>query len=192
VFEDRSHPKRFHLVSTTDDERFAILTVMDPSTVNGDMRSPSATEQRGKGISSCGHRFDDVAWVADDLERNFSCGPTVKRRMEGRCLLIPPGRGLLLGGPPAGTDRAAPDSRNRRGRIFAVYMKDVASRVAVYDTVGKRLDEIALPVPGTVWGIGGENEDTTVFYTFTSFTFRRRSTNTISRRGLPPSSASRR
>jgi prolyl oligopeptidase len=173
VFEDRSHPKRFHLVSTTDDERFAILTVMDPSTGKRGYEVSVCDRSKGeKEFHPVVTGFDDVAWVADDLGEKLLMW-TDRQAPNGRAVLVDPSRPADSSWVDLLPEQTEPLQTlgTGGGRIFAVYMKDVASRVAVYDTVGKRLDEIALPVPGTVWGIGGENEDTTVFYTFTSFTF---------------------
>jgi len=43
---------------------------------------------------------------------------------------------------------------NRGGKIFATYMKDVASRVSVYSLSGQVENEIALPGVGTTAGLG--------------------------------------
>jgi prolyl oligopeptidase len=57
------------------------------------------------------------------------------------------------------------------GKLFLAYLKDVTSRVAVYDANGKKENDIELPGLGTVGGFGGEKDDTFVFYTFTSFNY---------------------
>jgi len=57
------------------------------------------------------------------------------------------------------------------GKLFASYMKDVATRVYVYDLNGKRESEVRLPGVGTAGGFGGKAKDKSVFYSFTSFTF---------------------
>jgi prolyl oligopeptidase len=161
------------LVSTTDDERFAILTVMDPSTGKRGYEVSVCDRSKGeKEFHPVVTGFDDVAWVADDLGEKLLMW-TDRQAPNGRAVLVDPSRPADSSWVDLLPEQTEPLQTlgTGGGRIFAVYMKDVASRVAVYDTVGKRLDEIALPVPGTVWGIGGENEDTTVFYTFTSFTF---------------------
>jgi prolyl oligopeptidase len=57
------------------------------------------------------------------------------------------------------------------GKIFTTYLKDVTTRVYVYDLMGKLENEVKLPGLGTAGGFGGEADDKFVFYTFTSFTF---------------------
>jgi len=56
------------------------------------------------------------------------------------------------------------------GKLFVGYMKDVCSKVYVYDYNGKLENEIELPGLGNVGGFGGERKDKTTFYTYTSFT----------------------
>src|SRR5436190_7205285 len=57
------------------------------------------------------------------------------------------------------------------GKLFITYLKDVTSRVYVYDYNGKLEKEVKLPALGTAGGFGGEKDDKFVFYTFTSITF---------------------
>ena len=52
------------------------------------------------------------------------------------------------------------------GKLFATYLKDVATRAYVYGLGGKLENEIALPGVGTAGGFGGPN-DRFVFYTST-------------------------
>ncbi|MEO8075380.1 MAG: prolyl oligopeptidase family serine peptidase, partial [Acidobacteriota bacterium] len=54
------------------------------------------------------------------------------------------------------------------GKLFATYLKDVATRAYVYTLDGKLENEIALPGPGTASGFGGQRDDTFVFYGFNS------------------------
>ena len=50
-------------------------------------------------------------------------------------------------------------------------MQDATSRAFLYDYAGNLLDEVNLPGIGTMSGFSGKKEDSTAFYTFTSFTF---------------------
>ncbi|GAA5130912.1 S9 family peptidase [Luteolibacter yonseiensis] len=56
------------------------------------------------------------------------------------------------------------------GKLIATYMKDAKSRVVRFDADGKNPKELELPGIGTVGGFGGEEKDTSVFYSHTSFT----------------------
>jgi len=59
------------------------------------------------------------------------------------------------------------------GKIFATYMKDVASRVSVYSLSGQTENEIALPGVGTTAGFGGNHDDKITFFSFTSLNYPR-------------------
>ncbi len=54
-------------------------------------------------------------------------------------------------------------------KIVAHIHEDVHSRLVVFDLEGKRIDEIKLPTLGSVGGIGGEWDDTEIFFSFQSF-----------------------
>ncbi|WP_044210457.1 prolyl oligopeptidase family protein [Flammeovirga sp. OC4] len=55
-------------------------------------------------------------------------------------------------------------------KIFAKYMKDAISQVYQYDLKGNKEREIKLPGVGTASGFYGEDDDKTLFYSFTSYT----------------------
>jgi prolyl oligopeptidase len=54
------------------------------------------------------------------------------------------------------------------GRLVLAYMHDVQSRLVVFDTSGRELQQIALPAPGVVTDMGGRVDSPHVYYTFTS------------------------
>ena len=55
--------------------------------------------------------------------------------------------------------------------MIATYMKDVASKAYVHNLEGAFENEIELPGLGSASGFGGNMDDTSLFYTFTSFTY---------------------
>ncbi|MGN7204231.1 prolyl oligopeptidase family serine peptidase [Pedobacter sp. SAFR-022] len=57
------------------------------------------------------------------------------------------------------------------GKIFANYLKDAISMVQQYSLDGILEKEIELPGPGTAVGFHSKNEETTLYYTFTSYIF---------------------
>ncbi|MBU0765578.1 MAG: prolyl oligopeptidase family serine peptidase [Bacteroidetes bacterium] len=56
------------------------------------------------------------------------------------------------------------------GKIVAVYMHKAHSCVEVYDTEGTKEYDIEMPTLGSISGFIGKMEDTSAFYTFSSFT----------------------
>ncbi len=57
------------------------------------------------------------------------------------------------------------------GRMFVTRMKDVHHVVEMMDLNGRSMGTIGLPGLGTVGGFSGQPTDTTLYYTFTSYTY---------------------
>ena len=171
VYEDPKNPQRFHTVGTTDDERFALLTISD----------------RGKG------KDGNALFFMDSKAAKKEFTPVMAEPGNDKySVLDNDGADLLIE-----TNADAPNTKITRyntatkkwstvlpekpeplvdvsaagGKLFAEYSKDVTSRVYVYSYAGKLENEIELPAIGSAGGFGGEKDDKFVFYTFTSFTF---------------------
>ncbi len=56
------------------------------------------------------------------------------------------------------------------GRLFVSYLKDASTRIYQHDLSGNLEKEIGLPALGSA-DISGKKDDTTMFYTFSSFTY---------------------
>ncbi|WP_240163654.1 prolyl oligopeptidase family serine peptidase [Spirosoma taeanense] len=170
VFEDARNPQRFHTVRTTDDERFAVLSISD----------------RGQG------KDGNALYVADAKTSQQKFVPVVSEITNFQYGVLDNDGGDLL----IETNADAPNSKVMRyspstqkwtvviaekpeplvgagtagGKLFVEYSKDVTSRVSVFDYTGKLENEIQLPGLGEAGGFNGEKDDKFVFYTFTSFT----------------------
>ncbi len=169
VYEDPANPQRFHTVGTTEDGRYAVLSVSD----------------RGKGKDGNG------LWVMERGQTQFT--PIVSEitdfkygvvdNVEGGFLIetnadAPNGKVVLYetktkSWKPFLPEKPEPlqDAGTAGGKVFALYSKDVTTRVYVYDMKGKQENEVTLPGLGTASGFGGEKEDKFVFYTYTSFNY---------------------
>ncbi|CAN5857721.1 prolyl oligopeptidase family serine peptidase [soil metagenome] len=174
VYEDPANGQRFHIVGTTDDERFAILAI----------------SERGKGKKGNALFFRDVT----KGEKNFT--PIVAEIGDDSYEVIGNAGDKFL----IQTNHNAPNSRivfydptnpheknwkevipekpeplqgsaTAGGKLFVTYLKDVTTRAYVYSLDGKLEHEIKLPGLGTAVGFGGKPADKFVFYTFTSFNF---------------------
>ncbi len=55
------------------------------------------------------------------------------------------------------------------GKLFASYLKDATSQMLQYSLDGKMEREIILPSKGTADGVGGKWEETTLYYSYTSY-----------------------
>ncbi len=174
VYDDKSNPQRFHIVRTTKDERFAILTI----------------EERGKGKKGNAVFFKDlsrdekaftpiVAQIGDDsFDIIDNVGDkflirTDKAAPNGRVILFDPKNPDEKNWKDVLPERAEPlqGAGTAGGKLFASWRKDVTTRAYVFSLDGKLENEVVLPGLGTAGGFGGRNDDTFVFYTFTSFNY---------------------
>jgi prolyl oligopeptidase len=173
VFEDALHPLRFHFVSLTEDERFLVLSISDRGRgQKGNaiwVRDLKKGETRFKPVVTS---FDDNYTVVDNVgdrllvETNF-------KAPNGRVLSVDPGNPEPEHWKEILPERPEPleGVATAGGKLFATYLKDVSHRVHVYTLDGRFEREIKLPTLGTTGSIGGNADDTSMFYTFTSFTF---------------------
>lgn len=174
VYEDKANPQRFHGVRTTEDQRFAILTI----------------SERGKGKKGNALFYRDLTKpdktfkpiVAEIGDNTFGVIENV-----GDKFLLYTDRGA----PNAKVvlfDPAKPEGKNWKdvisekpepldivnmagGKLFVTYLKDVATRAYVYSVDGKLENEIKLPGLGSAGGFSGRSDDKFVFYTFTTFNY---------------------
>jgi prolyl oligopeptidase len=174
VYDDKEHPQRFQDVDTTEDERFAILSISE----RGKGKKGNALFY--KDLSKNEEKFspiiaeigDDTFGVIDNVGDKFLIR-TNRNAPNGRVILVDPKN---------------PDEKNWKdilpekpeplqgvgtagGKLFASWRKDVATRAYVFSLDGKLENEIMLPGVGTAGGFGGLSDDKYVFYSFTSFNF---------------------
>ncbi len=170
VFEDKAHPLRYYGLGVSEDERYAFLTVSEGT---------SGTETSWKDLAKPGSKFElllkgfeNDSAVIDNVGDKFLVQTNVdapnfkvvlidpkKPAKENWTSAIPEKPEVLAGANTAG------------GQLFATYLKDANTKVYQLGLDGQLVREIALPALGTAGGFGGWKDDTTIFYTFTSFTF---------------------
>jgi prolyl oligopeptidase len=171
VYQDPANPQRFHIVGTTEDERFAVLMI----------------SERGKGkdgnslfvrdLAAGAREFtplvpeigDDTFSVVDNVGGKLLVSTNCKAP-NGRVVLIDPAQPAEANWKTIIPERpqALDVVTTAGGRIFARYLQDVTTRAYVYDVNGKLENEVALPGPGTAEGFSGERDSAFVFYTFNS------------------------
>ncbi|MGB7844102.1 MAG: prolyl oligopeptidase family serine peptidase [Candidatus Acidiferrum sp.] len=173
VYEDKAKPQRFHVVRTTDDERFAILMIDDRGKgKRGNAlycRDVSKNEKTFTPIVS--EITDDSYEVVDDVDGKLLIA-TNHEAPNRKVVLYDPAN------PKARWKEVIPEKpealenvRSAGGKLFATYLKDVASHVYVYSFAGELENEIALPGVGTTSGFQGNRGDTSVFYLYSSFNY---------------------
>jgi prolyl oligopeptidase len=174
VFEDAKNPQRFHTLDTTEDERFAILDVSDRGT------GKQGNAVFVQDLSKPGSKFvplipaisDDTYSVLESVRGELLVF-TDNNAPNGRIVRIDPARPapenwkVILPEKSDTIDSVAVAG----GKLIATYMKDVASKAYVHNLEGALEHEIDLPGLGSVSGFGGNMDDTSLFYNFTSFTY---------------------
>ncbi|MGQ9672211.1 MAG: prolyl oligopeptidase family serine peptidase [Candidatus Aminicenantales bacterium] len=170
IYEDRKHPRRYHSVDITEDQRYLLLSVSEGTHGNElyfkNLLDPKATWvplQVG---------FDYNTDVVDNLEDKFvlvTDRDAPKKRIvladaqnpepENWATLVPEKSEAVRSASLVG------------GKMFVSYLKDASTHVFQYDLSGKLEKEIALPALGSASGFSGKKEDKILFYTFTSFTY---------------------
>jgi len=173
VFQDPQHPLRFNAVGTTDDQRYAILSISDEASgKRGNalfFRDLSAKEQSFTPIVP--EVTDDKYEVIDNVGDKFLVA-TNQNAPNGKVVLFDPANAKS---PWKEIVPEKPDTLERitslGGKLFATYLKDVASRVDVYTFTGELVNELALPGAGTAEGFRGNRTDADAFYIYTSFNY---------------------
>jgi prolyl oligopeptidase len=171
VYEDKANPLRGHYVVTSKDEKYLFLIVDD-----------SANSKRGnalyyRDLSKADKNFtpivseitNDTYNLVDLADGKFLLA-TNHDAPNGKLALYDPATSQwkdILPEKPETLDAV----QSLGGRIFATYLKDVASHVYVYSFSGELENEIALPGAGTTQGFEGNREDKDGFFLFTSFNY---------------------
>lgn len=169
IYEDKDNPRRFHTLETTEDERFAILTISDRGTgKRGNalwFRDLAKAPGSFKPIVS--EITDDEFGVLDNVGNKFLI-QTNRAAPNGKVALFDPLTNHWSDVLPERPEPLA-EAGTAGGKLFATYTKDVATHAYVYSQSGQLENEIALPDLGTASGFNGLHDDKEVFYTFTSF-----------------------
>lgn len=169
VYEDKANPQRFHFVGTTEDERYALLSMSD----RGKGKNGNAVFYRAAGqkefkpiVAEIGN---DTYGVIDNVGDKFLL-QTDHNAPNGKVVLFDPKNNTWKDVLP---EKAEPlqSAGTAGGKLFVTYMKDVTTRAYVYDLNGKLENEVQLPGIGTAGGFGGNSDDKFVFYSFTSLNF---------------------
>ena len=173
IYEDRVNRQRFHTVTTTEDERYAILTVEDRGTgKDGNALYYCDLRQNERKFQPIVSEITNYRYRAIDHDAGRFLIETNSNAPRGRIVLFDPHHS---GNPWTDVIPEKPETLERAqtagGKLITSYSKDVAGLLSVYDIDGTFDKEIKLPGPGTVSGVTGNNEDKFLFYSFSSFNY---------------------
>ena len=171
IYQDAANAQRFHIVQTTDDERFALLTVSDRA------KGLDGNALFARDLARGAREFNPVVrtvgndsyGVVDNLGDKLIV-ETNRNAPNGRVVLVDPAKPDEANWKTILPERPEPlqSVSSAGGKLFATYLKDVTTKAYVYSFDGSLENEIELPGPGNAGGFGGNRDDTFVFYTFNS------------------------
>jgi prolyl oligopeptidase len=178
VYDDPSNPQRFHTLQTTEDERFAVLTISDRGKgADGnalfacDLSAPPAADDGGAlRFTPVVGEISNDSFVVVDNDGDALLVQTNRRAPNWRVVRIDPARPDESSWVDVLPERseALQSAGTAGGKLFAAYLKDVCPTASVHALDGTREHEIALPGPGTATLYSGAPDDPFVFYTFNS------------------------
>lgn len=170
VYHNPDNPKRNYGAGTTDDERFVILSesestsgnalyVKDNNDPKGDFtRIIEGFDYENGVIDNIGDKLLVVTNHEAPMYRLVLIDPKAPEASNWQ-VIIPESEHLL--------QRVALVD----GKIFAVYLEDVKSKVYIHDMEGQRIGELELPTVGSFGGFSGKKDESTAFFSFSSYTF---------------------
>jgi len=169
IHKDEENPERNFNINTTEDERFETLYASEST--SGNALFFKDTKKGDAEFRPIVETFDHDFWVMD----NFGDQLVVMTNHEA-----PNMRVLLI-------DSNNPSEKNWKelipedekklesisligGKMLARYIQDASSLVKIFSEKGVYEGDLKLPGIGTVSGFSGKREESTAFYSFTSFT----------------------
>ena len=162
VYQDAANPQRFHTVETTEDERFAMLTISE----RGKGKDGNALYIRDLSKGDAKFRpvvsaiDDDSYGVVDNVDDKLLV-QTNRKAPNWRVVLVDPAHPEETNWKDVLPEKPEPLDAvtTAGGKLFATYLKDVMTRAYVYRLDGTLENEVALPGPGSAGGFGGPHDD---------------------------------
>jgi prolyl oligopeptidase len=171
IYEDKTKAEQFYALETTEDEKFAILSIGGKGPRGNALFFRDLSKPEKTFTAIVPEISDDAFQVIDDVGDKFLIVTNRKAPNYRLTLYDPASKDAAWKDVLPEKAETLQEVATAGGRIFAVYMKDVISRPYVYSMEGQMENEIALPGVGTATGFGGNHDDKVVFYSFTSLNF---------------------
>lgn len=170
IYEDKANPLRYHGVGVTEDQQFLILNV-SAGTSGVELRARRLSDPASVPFKTIFKGFENEASFVDSYNGHFLIVTNKNASnyhvisidyanpAETAWKVVVPEKKEAISGVSSGGER-----------LFINYMKDASSRMYSYNYEGKDEQQVKLPGIGTASDLGGNKEDKTLFYTFTTFT----------------------
>lgn len=175
VFALPDHPQRSFAAQVSSDGRYLVISVTQPG-VRGnqvawlDLGDPQAPRFDGP-VAYLAYSFDATRSFLGNVGRTFYFS-TTQDAARGRVVAVDLDAGFGAARTVVAESSDTLDgARISAGRLVLTYLRDVASRVAVFDLEGRPLGEVPLPGLGAVGAVGGKFKDSEVFVSFSSFLY---------------------
>ncbi|MBM3431373.1 MAG: S9 family peptidase [Bacteroidetes bacterium] len=171
IYEDNEHPLRNVGAGLTEDGRFLFISTNEGTSGN-DLRIKDQRKKSSAFIVLV-EGFQTEPEVVDHDGRGRLIVKTNQGAPNYKLVLINPSQ------PAAANwitlvpekDQILEGVGTAGGYLFCSYLKDASTKVYQYTYEGKLVREIQLPGIGTASGFSGKRKQSTLFYTFTSYTY---------------------
>ena len=169
IYEDKKNGQRFHQAGTSTDEKFVFLNVSD----RGKGLDGNALYYKAKGDKDFSPIISEITDNTYDIVDNDDNSFIIKTNAGAKNYKVIKFDIATKKITTLIEEKAEPmqNIHAAGGKLFVYYLKDVSSRLYVYNTSGAMENEVQLPGLGSVSGSGGEKSDKEIFYVFTSFTY---------------------
>lgn len=169
VHEDKEHPQRGFYASTTENEKFLILSAWE-GTDGSILLVKDLTKENSEFVQLNKDFKNNQNVIAEEDGKLFiltNAGASKYRlvtvdatapQSENWKDLLPENEDLLQGAQIVG------------GKLFATYLKDVHTVIKAFDLSGKLLHTVELPGIGTVQAFNGKRKENIAYYAYTSYT----------------------
>lgn len=169
VFGNDEQPRRYVSVSISEDQKFLVVS------------AAQATSGNELYLIDLGKEGYTAVPVVTDFKNDHELVYAKDGKMFIMTNLNAP-KGRLVEADvakpePANWKEIIPQGENvlsvtqGAGFFFASYQKDVLSQVVQYEKTGKKIREIELPGQGTAGGFGGNEDDSVLYYSFSSYVY---------------------
>ncbi len=169
IFGGEELPRRYVRGYLTEDQRFLVITAAQ-STSGNELYIQDLSKPDSK-IVTVVNNFDNNSYVIDNVGTRL----LIQTNLEA------PNNRIVDVDASNPTQEMWKDvisetenvlsAGTAGGKIFANYLIDAKTEIKQYDRTGKLERTVKLPGIGTASGFGGNEDDKTIYYSFTSFTY---------------------
>lgn len=169
IYRDDKNPLKNHYCSTTDDERFLIISGSKGTSGNNliakDLTTPNSD------FKTIVNHFNNDTWVIDNIDDKLLIQTNINA----------PNKRIAISTLDANSSEDWQDFIPEKeyvlegislvgDKIFATYLKDVQSKIECYNIDGTYINDLKLPGIGICNGVSGKRNEPDAYFSFTSFT----------------------